>query len=115
VAYTGGRQSGVPARQYLLLAPGRYELTGLARPQGIKAARGIHWTVRCVDGDKVGNAVAKSERFLGTSDWQPFSMAVEVGGACGGHVLQLEPVAEPGQIAFVSGSAWFDDLVLWRR
>lgn len=115
VAYNGGRQAGVPARQYLLLAPGRYELRGLARPQGIKAARGIYWTVRCVQGDKIGKIVARSDRFLGAADWQPFSMPVEIDGACGGYSLQLEPVAEEGQIAFVSGSAWFDDLVLWRR
>ncbi len=115
VAYNGKRQSGVPARQYLLLPPGDYELTGLARPEGIKAARGIHWTVRCVEGAKVGAVIAKSERFLGSSDWRRFAMDVPVDGACGGHVLQLEPVAGDGEVAFVEGTAWFDDLVLRRR
>ena len=115
VAYNGKRQSGVPARQYLLLPPGDYELTGLARPEGIKAARGIHWTVRCMEGAKVGAIVAKSERFLGSSDWRRFAMDVPVDGACAGHVLQLEPVAEDREVAFVEGTAWFDDLALRQR
>ena len=115
VAYNGKRQSGVPARQYLLLPPGDYELTGLARPEGIKAVRGIHWTVRCMAGAKVGAIVAKSERFLGSSDWRRFAMDVAVDGSCPGHVLQLEPVAEEREVAFVEGTAWFDALALRQR
>jgi hypothetical protein len=52
IAYNGRRQNGVPVRQFLALAPGRYEVGGMGRPDGIKAARGIHWTVRCVESGK---------------------------------------------------------------
>lgn len=115
VAYNGNRQSGIPVRQFLVLVPGHYELTGLARPEGIRAARGIHWTVRCVEQEKPRRIVANSERFVGSSEWRRFAMNLDIDKSCSGHVLQLEPVAEDGAAAFVAGVAWFDDLQLRRR
>jgi hypothetical protein len=115
VAYNGNRQSGLPIRQYLVLQPGRYELTGMVRLEAVKAARGINWTVRCMEGDKPRRIVARSERFQGSSPWQRFAMDVEIDGSCSGHGLQLEPVGEDGALAFVGGTAWFDDIFLQRR
>lgn len=115
VAYNGHRQHGFPVRQFLLLPPGEYELTGRAKLEAIKAARGIQWTVRCVERDRTGAVVAASERLTGSADWHLFTMTVPIDGACGGHVLQLEPVGELGAVAFVSGTAWIDDLRLRRR
>ena len=34
------RQSGLPVSQYLVLPPGRYQLSGYARPDGIRDGRG---------------------------------------------------------------------------
>lgn len=115
VAYNGRRQAGVPAGQFLSLAPGRYELTGMGRPDGIKAARGIHWTLRCVESGKPQAVIASSERFLGSSEWRRFAVELRVPESCPGQVLQLEPVGDDGALAFVSGAAWFDDLELRRR
>lgn len=115
VAYNGRRQAGVPVRQFLTLAPGLYELTGMGRPDGIKAARGIHWTLRCVESGKPQAVLASSERFLGSSEWRRFAMELRVAESCAGQVLQLEPVGDDGALAFVSGIAWFDDLRLRRR
>lgn len=115
ISYNGRRQGGVPVRQFLALAPGRYELTGLGRPEGIKAARGIHWTLRCVESGKPLGVIASSERFLGSSEWRRFAMEWLVEEDCRGQVLQLEPVGDDGALAFVSGGAWFDDLRVRRR
>ena len=115
IAYNGRRQSGVPVRQFLALAPGRYDLTGLGRPEGIKAARGIHWTLRCVDSGKPQAVIASSERFLGSSEWRRFAMELLVADDCRGQVLQLEPVGDDGALAFVSGNAWFDDFRVRRQ
>jgi hypothetical protein len=115
VAYNGRRQAGVPVGQFLSVAPGRYELTGMGRPDGIKAARGIHWTLRCVESGKPQAVIASSERFLGSSEWRRFAMEVRVPESCPGQVLQLEPVGDDGALAFVSGAVWFDDLELRRR
>lgn len=115
IAYNGRRQNGVPVRQFLALAPGRYELTGMGRPDGIKAARGVHWTVRCMESGKPQGVIASSERFLGSSEWRRFAMELLIAHACPGQVLQLEPVGDDGALAFVSGNAWFDDLRVRRR
>ena len=114
VAYNGKRQSGVPVRQYLVLAPGAYELTGLARGQGIVAPRGVHWTLRCVDAARP-RPIAASERFVGSSEWRAFAMEVRVDATCRAQLLQLEPAVEEGAAAFVGGVAWFDDLQVRRR
>jgi hypothetical protein len=114
VAYNGKRQSGIPVRQYLTLAPGSYELTGLARPQGIVAPRGIQWTLRCADAAQPGR-IASSERFIGSSEWRPFAVDFRVDGKCPAQLLQLEPAVEEGAVAFVAGIAWFDDLAIRRR
>ena len=114
VAYNGKRQSGVAARQYLVLGPGDYELTGLARPQGIVAPRGLQWSVRCADGARAA-PLAVSERFVGSSEWRRFSMEIAVDGSCPAQLLQLEPATEAGAVAYVGGIAWFDDLAIRRR
>lgn len=114
VAYNGKRQSGVPVRQYLVLPPGTYALSGLARGQGIVATRGIHWTLRCV-GAASPRPIAVSERFIGSGEWRAFAMEIRVDPSCRAQQLQLEPVVEEGAAAFVGGVAWFDDLQVRRR
>lgn len=115
VAYNGNRQSGLPVRQYLALPAGDYVLSGRVRTEAIKAVRGIHWTVRCLQGGKLLGILASSERFLGSGEWRPFSMEVTVGESCRGQVLQLEPAGSEGAVAFVSGTAWFDEIALRRQ
>lgn len=114
VAYNGKRQAGIPVRQFTVLAPGDYRLTGLARIESIKALKGIQWTLRCVRKAVPGEAIATSERFIGSGEWRPFSMAATVPADCPGQVLQLEPVVEPGTPAFVAGTAYFDNFALER-
>lgn len=115
VVYNGKRQLAIPIRQFLALAPGDYELSGLARPDGIKALKGVHWTLRCVEKGNPGRMIAASERFLGSSEWRRFAMELRVGAECPGQLLQLEPVAEEGSVAFVAGVVWFDDMAIRRR
>ena len=115
VSYNGKRQVGVPIAQYLAVPPGRYQLSGLARAQSITAGRGVRWTVRCVRSGAPGAPLAASERFVGSSEWRGFSFDVAIPAGCAGQLLQLEPLgAEDGPV-FLSGSAWFDELVLRRR
>jgi hypothetical protein len=113
VSYNGKRQAGIPIAQYLALAPGRYEMSGLARPQSITVGRGVQWTLRCVRGGRAEAPMAASERFVGSSEWRRFAFEVIVAPDCPGQVLQLEPVGE-GSV-YLAGSAWFDELVLRRN
>lgn len=115
IAFNGKRQSGVPIMQYLALPPGRYEFSGRARPDGVRAGHGLQWTVRCVaSGDTPGDPIAASGRFVGSSDWEPFSFPVVVPPDCAGQLVQLEaPAFEgvPGPV-FLAGALWFDNIVL---
>jgi hypothetical protein len=112
VTWTGKRGAGPAVRQYLALEPGRYELTGLARPEALQSVRGVHWTLRC-SGEK-GAQLGATPRLLGSSEWERFNVAVQVPGQCVGQVLQLEPVGLAEGTIFVSGKAWFDDLRIAR-
>ena len=111
VEYNGKRQSGTPIAQYLALSPGRYELTGLARPDAVHGGHGAQWTVRCV-GEKGAESapLAASGRFVGSSDWQPFAFDVAIPAGCRGQLLQLETIAPASGPVYLAGTLWFDNL-----
>ena len=113
VEFNGKRQSGIPISQYLALAPGRYELTGVARPDGVHAGHGAQWTVRCAgEGNGASAPLAASGRFVGSSDWQPFAFDVTIPPGCRGQLLQLETVAPASGPVYLAGTLWFDNLSL---
>ena len=112
VSYNGKRQTGIPIAQYLVLAPGRYEVSGMARPESVRAGHGAHWTLRCMIGGKAGAPVANSERFLGTSEWEPFSFDATIPDGCPGQLLQLEAAGAGEGPVFLSGTVWFDNLAI---
>jgi hypothetical protein len=114
VSYNGKRQGGVPILQYMALAPGRYEVSGLARPDAMRVGRGVQWTVRCAAEGSAGAILAQSERFTGSSEWRRFAFDVVVPAACPGEVLQLEPAGPDESAAYITGAAWFDDLAARR-
>jgi hypothetical protein len=112
VSYNGKRQSGIAMAQYLFLAPGAYEMSGIARPESVRAGHGAQWTVRCVVGGKPDSLLGQSQRFLGTSDWDRFTFTLDVPADCAGEVLQLEAVAGDSGPVFLAGTLWFDNLVV---
>jgi hypothetical protein len=114
VTYNGKRQAAPAMRQWLALAPGRYELAGRGRVDAQNSVRGVNWVVRCADAE-AGPPLAASERFLGSSEWRDFTFEVEVPAGCRGQALQLEPVGLHDGTTFVSGTVWFDDLRLAQR
>ena len=113
VTWSGKRAASAPIRQYLAIEPGRYELSGLARLEGLQSVRGVQWVVRCAGGERSA-PLGTSPRFLGSGEWQRFSFAVEVPPQCAGQALALEPVGMNEGTTYVAGKAWFDDLRLAR-
>jgi hypothetical protein len=111
VVYTGKRQAVAAIGQFLAVPPGRYELTGRVWVDALTSPRGVQWTVRCA-ADPANVLLASSEAFRGTVPWRDFNFAVDIAGNCAGQVLALEPVGMNEGTTFVSGSIWFDDLVL---
>jgi len=113
VSFTGRRIAAASVWQYLALSPGRYELSGLVRLEGLSSVRGLHWALRC--GLEAGSApIATSERFVGSEPWRAFTAEVTVPSGCPGQVLALEPVGLQQGTTFVSGTALFDELRLAR-
>lgn len=112
VTYSGSRIAAPALRQYLALSPGRYELSGRVKLEGLSSVRGVRWTLRC---EAPGRApLASSERFLGSVPWRAFAAAATVPAECPGQVLALEPEGLDEGTTFVSGSALFDELRLAR-
>ena len=112
VSWSGKRVTGPAVRQFLALVPGRYELSGSARLEGLQSVRGIQWALRCADAAAAAPALGVSARFLGSGDWERFAFAVDVPTRCPGQVLQLEPVGLHEGTTYVAGKSWFDDLRL---
>jgi len=104
------RQSGMPVAQYLALPPGRYQVSGLARPEAMKDGRGAQWTLRCAAGGKPQEPLAHSVRFTGSGEWEPFSFDASIPAGCAGQVLQLEPSGAGASDQFLAGTLWFDNL-----
>jgi hypothetical protein len=113
VAWNGKRNAGPAIQQYLLLRPGRYELSGLARLEGLQSVRGVNWVVRC-GGEPRAPALGNSRGFMGAAEWEAFKFDFEVPARCTGQSLQLEPVGLHEGATFVTGRAWFDELRIAR-
>jgi hypothetical protein len=106
------RQSGLPVSQYLVLPAGHYQVTGAARPEGMRDGRGAQWTLRCVSEGKVQEPFARSVRFTGSNEWEPFSFEAAVPAGCPGQLLQLEPAGTGAADMFLAGTLWFDNLAV---
>lgn len=99
--------------QYLLLEPGGYRLSGLARPDGLRSGSGLQWTLRCAGGG--GRLLGASERFLGSSQWREFAVTFTVpGGSCRAQELRLELTGRTRRDFEAVGTAWFDRLRIVR-
>ncbi|MGZ5598317.1 MAG: hypothetical protein ACXWG3_16850 [Usitatibacter sp.] len=114
VRYNGKRQAGAPILQYLALAPGRYEVSGLARPDAMRVGRGVQWALHCAGEGVAGATLARSERFTGSSEWRRFAFGVDVPASCPGQLLVLEPAGPEESAAYIAGVAWFDELAARR-
>ena len=100
-------------RQLLALPPGRYRLSGRARPEGLRSERGLVWSVQCADDNK---QLAASEPISGQSPWKTFSVPFELpADRCGGQWLRLGVPARIPAEQRIGGRAWFDDLQIVRE
>lgn len=115
VRYNGKRQAAAAIEQLMAVPPGRYELSGLARGEGLNSVRGVQWTLRCAGRDGASRPLAASERFLGSSEWRRFQFEAVVPESCRGQVLRLEPAGFEEGTTYLAGTVWFDELRLVRQ
>jgi hypothetical protein len=98
--------------QNLFLAPGRYRLSGLARPDQLKARRGLQWQVQCAAGSN--GVLGKSEEFAGSGDWRDFNFQIDVPGNCTGQILRLLSLGKRDLDHELAGAIWFDGMRIER-
>jgi len=99
--------------QDLFLDAGSYRLSGQARPDGLKSSGGLIWRVACESRSQT-RGLAESERFLGTSQWETFTLNFTVPPDCERPVLRLVGAVRTPLDQRIEGSIWFDALSIRR-
>jgi hypothetical protein len=111
VAFDGQRVRFQHVQQPLYLEPGSYRLQGRARPDGLRAERGLRWAVRC--GGSEVRLLAETDSFAGKDDWQVFTTRFTVPDAgCPVQMLRLELRGQAELDFEAQGGIWFDDLTI---
>ncbi|MDO8862429.1 hypothetical protein Q6D67_12030 [Haliea sp. E1-2-M8] len=110
VTFSGKRARFNHLYQQVFLGPGEYTVSGLARPDGLQARRGLQWRLHCSSG---GNQLlGESELLLGSGDWRRFEFNVAVPADCPGQILRLYSAGNREVDHEFNGGIWFDDLRL---
>lgn len=112
------RYAGPPVYQYTMLYPGNYRLEGRARSDALDSWLGLQWGLYCQDAPgREPRQLARSDSYLGSSEWTDFHQDFVVPRNCPVQILRLE-LANPRRDAPTPGTApirlrgsiWFDDL-----
>lgn len=112
VAFRGGKSIAFAhVWQTLILAPGKYTLTGRYRADQLNTIKGLRWRMRCMD--KQSTLLAESEAFKGYSDWSTFKFDLNIPeGGCSPQMLRLESDSTYAHENVFEGELWFDDFSL---
>lgn len=99
--------------QDLFLDPGSYRLSGRARPDGLKSTGGLQWRVLC---ETLGQPtiLAESDRFLGASQWEDFTLDFTIPPDCERPILRLSGTGRTPLDQRLDGSIWYDALSIRR-
>lgn len=97
--------------QYLMLPPGRYELSGRVRVDRLRSKEGVRWAIECAVPDS--RRLGQTGAFTGSAEWHAFTTRFEVPEQlCNRQQLVLEVADPPAESSAISGGLWFDDLVV---
>lgn len=111
IEFGQGRVVLPPVYQYLVLSPGRYRFHGLVMGE-VAGRRGLQWIVICLEGKRSG----ESDMILGRiRRWQKIEFEFQIAEReCSTQRLELIHSARSPSEQIVTGSAWFDQLVVER-
>lgn len=112
LSFSGKRARFQHLYQYLFLGPGTYEVSGMARPDGLKARRGLEWRVYCTSGSS--GLLGNSLHLVGAGDWRRFAFTIEVPQECTGQLLRLHSAGNRAVDHELEGGIWFDDIKIKR-
>ena len=94
--------------QLLVLAPGRYRVSGQARLHDLRNDRGLQWMLSCADN---GRLLGASARLRGNMPWRGFAFDVQVPAqGCGAQWLSLRLAWRIPAEQWADGRAEFTDL-----
>jgi hypothetical protein len=106
-----GRSEFQGVRQLLMLPPGNYQLKGQYKLD-LVSPRGLQWRISCVGGQS--EPLVESILYNGrVEDWTEFDVNFSVPEQnCPAQNLELVSAARSASEAFLTGTAWYDDLVI---
>lgn len=115
VVFEGRGEHFEHVHQSLYLEPGRYQLQGRVRTDGLSSRQAVRWVVHC--DQPQAQPLAVSNSFSGKDDWQLFTLDFQVPQAdCPLQRLRLEQELRTNTVGeALGGGVWFDDLVITRR
>lgn len=96
--------------QYLVLLPGKYQLTGRYKLNNLETPEGLTWRIRC--NNKSKTLLGETQSFRGYSHtWINFQTNFTIPKKhCKSQIIRLESTSKLDHKNTFSGEAWFDDL-----
>ena len=114
VAFEDRRVPFSHVRQLLALPPGKYRLTGRARPENLRTDRGLAWMVVCAN--PADTPLGETKPLRGHGGWRDLSLDFEVPAeGCGGQWLTLGVRARIPAEQRIGGVAWYDNMRISRN
>lgn len=111
VEFYGARVSFKHVAHLLMLSPGEYSFSGLARADDLESERGLRWRINCAG--RNGELLATTELLSKTTPWRAFGMNFSVPSAgCAVQWLLLEIPARVALEADVSGRVRYVNLTI---
>lgn len=114
--FFGERVAYAHTRQFLMLTPGQYRLTGLYSSHNLNNPRGLQWRVVCI-GAEGTRRIGESERIRGHAPrWNEFAFEFDVpADDCPAQELVLILPARNAPERMIAGRILFDKLNIERK
>lgn len=109
IQFSGARIKPIEVGQLMLLAPGRYRLSGKVTTEDLRTQRGLWWKVSCAA--QPAKELAHTDLVSGNIPWQDFAATFEVPTeGCAAQRLQLELPARIPSETQIAGQALYQGL-----
>lgn len=100
VRFNGQRMRFEHVAQLVVLEPGSYRFTGESMARMLRVRQGLRWSVRCFEDYRL---IAEGPRLQGSTDWQAWSVVIDVPPDCRAQWVRLEQVVDSPQDEWIGG------------